>query len=293
MDAPIHLIPTFLELTTTLNISRSAERLRLSQPAVSRQLVALEEALGVALFLRKSRGLELTSAGRRLKRELEPAYSIMRESLTATRHMSTALAGDIVLGCLAEVGKKVLVPLLLEFASLHTEVSLDIRFMSERLIGQGVADGNLGIGVLTHVPEGESLRAHHVLSERIVVVTSSSNASNLEDHPEPRFVGYNSTDQLVQRFLRKHHFPRVGHHARFAVAVNSHMSMLAATEKLSLYAVLPLLSVRQDLEDGKIRIASKKELVNEVFLIMPNHGRTERRYSEVTKFLLKKTKAMR
>src|SRR5699024_10379272 len=53
----------FLAVSDTLNFSRAAERLRLTQPAVSHQINALEDELGVKLFQRSSKSVRLTQEG--------------------------------------------------------------------------------------------------------------------------------------------------------------------------------------------------------------------------------------
>lgn len=290
MDAPLHLVPTFLELTQTLNISHAAQKLRQSQPAISRQLRALEEQLGVSLFLRQSRGLVLTHAGRKLKQRLEHPYEIMRETLTSARSESTAIEGPIVFGCLGEIGQKIFAPLLFEFASIHKGITLDIRFMSERLITQGVADGSLGLGMMTRLPEGEALRSHRLFTERTVVLTSTANSLDLEKHSDPQFVAYSAQDPLLYSFLRKHKFKHVPPLTRASIVVNSHGSMLEAIEKMAFYAVMPILSAKGFLDSGRVRIASKKEMLNDIFLVFPDNDFAERRYREVTRFLIMRTR---
>ena len=290
MDMALHLIPMFLELAENLNISHTAQRLGLSQPAVSRQLRSLEKSLGVSLFLRQSRGLALTPAGRQLKRELQPALESIRESLATSRQTSSSIEGAIVFGSLAELGQRVFVPLLLEFASLHSGVTLDVRLMTERDIARDVAEGVVGLGIATRIPTGESLRAHRVLTERVVALTGVSNKRNLEDHPHPQYVGYRHHDPLLLSFLRSLPGEERRLPTRISIAVNSHVSMIDAIEATSFYAVLPLRSAAAAIASGRVRLASEHELRNDVFLVLPDHEFQERRYIEVTKFLARRTR---
>ena len=69
-QVPVDLISDFLVLSEQLNISKAAKQLKLSQPALTRRLKNLEDALGVQLFVRQSRGLCLTVQGRTLKNEV-------------------------------------------------------------------------------------------------------------------------------------------------------------------------------------------------------------------------------
>src|SRR5438552_15354615 len=76
----------FVTAAEELNISRASARLRVSQPAVSRQIHDLEEELGVALFMRKKSGLSLTQAG---ESYLAHSRDILRKSGEAIAHMGT------------------------------------------------------------------------------------------------------------------------------------------------------------------------------------------------------------
>ena len=62
-----HRIETFLAVCRTLNYTRAAEELSLTQPAVSQHIAALERAYGVKLFLYRNRKLALTPAGEALR----------------------------------------------------------------------------------------------------------------------------------------------------------------------------------------------------------------------------------
>src|SRR6266481_3433085 len=75
----------FVTVAEELNVSRASARLRISQPAVSRQLRDLEDELGVALFIREKPGLRLTPAGESF---LAHARDVLRRSNEAATEMA-------------------------------------------------------------------------------------------------------------------------------------------------------------------------------------------------------------
>lgn len=293
METPINLLPTFLELAESLNISHTAKKLKISQPAVSRQLQALEQNLGVSLFLRQSRGLTLTIAGNQLKSQLQEPMDIMYNCLNMLRSNTTVIAGNIVMGSLTEVGKRQLMPLLIAFAEIHKGITLDIRLMSGRLIPQAVKEGQLGLGVIAGKPKDSSLKVHHLFYERIVALTSSKNRVNLDIDKAPQFAANSSQDPLLLSFLRKHFQKKLLPSPKIMISVNSHRSMLEALEGTSLYAVMPIQSAEEHINKGTLRLASRYELKNEVYLIHRKGDFLERRYEELVEFLLQKTKNLR
>lgn len=88
-------IRCFLAVAKHKNISRAAEELFLSQPSVSRYLSQLEKEWGVPLFVRKSKGVELTEEGReyqRLCRRTEASFAALREKHQAARQGTASLS---------------------------------------------------------------------------------------------------------------------------------------------------------------------------------------------------------
>ncbi|SEA56399.1 DNA-binding transcriptional regulator, LysR family [Arachidicoccus rhizosphaerae] len=71
MDVDTSVLRNFLQVAETLHFTRSSEQMHIAQPALSRQIRQLEDKLGVSLFERNKRNVELTAAGRYFKKECE------------------------------------------------------------------------------------------------------------------------------------------------------------------------------------------------------------------------------
>jgi DNA-binding transcriptional LysR family regulator len=91
----IYQLKTFVTVAKLAHLTRAAERLHLTQPAVSKQIKALEEELGVTLFERTPTGVVLTKSGRSLlqlaEQTMESAFDLMREA----KRLRTDLVGTI------------------------------------------------------------------------------------------------------------------------------------------------------------------------------------------------------
>jgi len=82
---PLDALRAFDAAARHLSFTRAAEELFITQSAVSKQVIALESALATRLFERKTRALLLTSAGERLQRAVEVAFSELRAATTELR----------------------------------------------------------------------------------------------------------------------------------------------------------------------------------------------------------------
>lgn len=131
---------TFVRVVEVGSLSGAARLLRLSLPAVSRQLRALETELGgVPLLIRSSRGIQMTGAGQRFYTE---AVSILSSVDRARANVKDGdeLAGRLTVSVAISVGLEIIVPRLTSFLAAHRSLQVEIR-LEDRLvdlIGEGV-----------------------------------------------------------------------------------------------------------------------------------------------------------
>jgi DNA-binding transcriptional LysR family regulator len=145
---------SFLTVAETLNFSRAAERLHLSQPALSRQVQELESDLDVPLFSREKGKVSLTDAGRAL---IEHARELLARSENAAAHVQAVSRGEcatIEVGYAPSLAVQLL-PLVLErLAQSHPSMNLRMHDMSSDEMNAGLKSGALhlaytvGAGVL-------------------------------------------------------------------------------------------------------------------------------------------------
>src|SRR6185503_14597818 len=120
----------FVTVAEELNISRASARLRISQPAVSRQLRDLEEELRVALFNREKHGLKLTPAGQAF---LAHARDLLRRSGEAVKQMAAfneQARETLTVGYIAPILSSTLTPALRSFSQAHPQAEIALREMS-------------------------------------------------------------------------------------------------------------------------------------------------------------------
>ena len=164
---------TFVRVVDAGSLSAAARAVRLSLPAVSRQLHALEADLDVKLLLRSNRGLQLTEAGHRFYAEAVGILASV-ERARATTNDRDAISGRLVVSVAISVGLEVVVPRVAELLAAHRSLQVELR-LEDRLvdlIGEGV-DVAVRAGI---APPDSTGYIAHVLGDvnwRVVVAAPS------------------------------------------------------------------------------------------------------------------------
>ena len=126
-------LQAFVEVARLGSFSTAAERLYLSQPAISKRIAALEDELNTLLFDRVGRKITLTATGTAL---LPRARQLLNDAVDLKRmatELSGQIAGPLTMATSHHIGLHRLPVVLRDFTRDHPDVSLDIRFMEHSL----------------------------------------------------------------------------------------------------------------------------------------------------------------
>jgi len=115
MEQNLSTYRIFFEVAKQGNISKAAESLYISQPAISKTIVRLEDNLNVKLFKRNSRGVSLTEEGEVLFRHVEEAIHHIEEAESALQKMKDYHIGHLDIGASTTLCRYILLPYLKMF----------------------------------------------------------------------------------------------------------------------------------------------------------------------------------
>ncbi|MEY4346472.1 MAG: hypothetical protein RL032_2304 [Pseudomonadota bacterium] len=116
----------FLTVAQTLSFRRTAEQVHLSQPAVSGLIARLEGSLGVRLFDRTTRNVQLTAAGEVLKEQVLLLRHQSEEAVQAVRNVSELRTGSITLAALPSLAATVVPKAFMRFAARFPQIRLQV-----------------------------------------------------------------------------------------------------------------------------------------------------------------------
>jgi DNA-binding transcriptional LysR family regulator len=164
----------FIAVAEQLHFGRAAETLHISQPPLSRAIRALESRLGVALFARSRRRVELTPEGARLLEEARRTIGQLERAVLELRGMASGEQGRLRIGFVSLADYGVLPGLLKAYKTAHPGVMLALREMLSPEQSLALAAGELDFGLLLP-PVSEVAGLEHVVvqRERFVVALPS------------------------------------------------------------------------------------------------------------------------
>ncbi|NTG04879.1 LysR family transcriptional regulator [Agrobacterium rhizogenes] len=223
------LIRSFIALAELCHFGEAAQRLNLSQPALSKHIKRLEDLLGAKLFNRDRQGTELTPFGQRFLDDVRPllglANTIWDNGLRAARGERGRLNLGFTFSSL-----DVMCRVLFRFRKIHPDIEVVFADQSSRHQIQQVKDGGLDAGFV-RLPADEGLASIQVARDRLVLICPTSMALEVTDFDDPAvralpFLALKpelapGVDALIQRLFRSRDFqPRTLHH------VNESMTLL-------------------------------------------------------------------
>jgi len=137
-----------------LNFTKAAARLRVAQPALSRQIHDLEDEIGVNLLRRSSRGVMLTAEGKLFLEEVRELLKHANESVERVRALARGQYGELHIGYAPVPATEILPPALARFQKAAPRVKVLLHDLSSDELIAGLRNGTLELAIMGE-PSGE------------------------------------------------------------------------------------------------------------------------------------------
>jgi DNA-binding transcriptional LysR family regulator len=162
-------LAAFVAVARAGSITRAAEGLFVTQPALTARLQALERSLGAQLFVRSRQGSRLTDAGRALLPHAERALSALRHGREAVQEVLSGGAGRLTIGAAPAVSTYVLPAMLHRFQASHPGVRLSVRSGHSEEVLEMVLREEVDIGLMRPIQHPE-VTATLLYEDEVVLV---------------------------------------------------------------------------------------------------------------------------
>ncbi len=228
----------FLAVGEALNFRKAAAKLRLAQPALSRQVQDLEGELGVDLFRRSPRGVTLTAEGKLFLNEAREVLKHADESVEKVRALARGEYGELHVGYASAPTVEIMPPALAAFQKAVPRVKLLLHDLSSDDLVAGLHDATLELAVIAHTTgermlgiEFEVLRTY----PWCVALTAAHPFCRLKSVPLEKLatepvIGLRRKDYSEYYRVLERVFASISAKPRIAVACDSVSSMITEVE---------------------------------------------------------------
>jgi DNA-binding transcriptional LysR family regulator len=174
MDFP--RLTIFQAVARHLSFSKAAEELQLSQPAVSKQIHQLEAELGMRLFQRMGRHVELTEAGNMVAAYAQRVLLVTEEVRRALAELEGVERGYLRLGASSTPGLYLVPDLLARFRRAYPGVETTLVITNSADVARRVSVGEMDLGFVGAAPETPGLLVRNFAEDEIVLIVPAGHA---------------------------------------------------------------------------------------------------------------------
>ncbi|MCG1008473.1 LysR family transcriptional regulator [Salinicoccus sp. ID82-1] len=160
----------FQAVAKHLHFSKAAKELNISQPPLSKQIRLLEEELGVKLFKRNNRNVELTEAGIYFANSCKFILNLLDKEIETTREMHKGELGTITLGFSGSVVYNILPTVIKELKRRYPNLNLIVEQHTSSEQEKHILNGNINLGMLVPPTRSEKIETLLIKKEGFLVV---------------------------------------------------------------------------------------------------------------------------
>lgn len=286
----------FVQIAELGSLTRAAERLRIAQPSLSRQMRLLEEELGVTLFTRNHRGMQLTEAGETLRMQISGPLRHIGHALYEIRSLPIETTGTVILGMPPTVACVLGQPLLARVVEAAARISLHIVEAQSGHLLEWMKRGDLDAAIL-YGPTPSGLNATRLLDDEIVLVAHKdspvASAGSLD---------FKALAELPLVLPSDPHGLRIAIEttaakARVRLTIAAQVDSLSLSKKLAVaggvYALLPRVAVQEEIErGGLVAVPIHQPLVRQLFVAMQSSAESPRAILQVERIVRSEVAAL-
>jgi DNA-binding transcriptional LysR family regulator len=164
----------FMAVSKELHFTRAAEKLNISQPALSEQIKRLEDEVGIPLFDRIGKKIALTEAGKILLNHSQSVFFEIEQAGLALQDLNELQRGKLTIGSLLTCVSYLLPPAIIKFKQLYPNVKLSVHGLKTSDIKKGLLENELDLGITFLPVEEKEFDAMPLFTEELSLAVPSS-----------------------------------------------------------------------------------------------------------------------
>lgn len=252
-------LKVFLTAARTLNFTKCAEQLYISQPAVSKNISELEKHYGVKLFTRRGSSLELTDAGRVLEQWSERITSLYFQLEHEMSLLGEFTHGELRIGASTTIAQYVLPSLIAKFTHCYPDIKISMISDNSERIEHALFAHEIDLGFVENISRRGGLHYEHFADDNLVVVSGSKGKIkgkiSIEEFRNQQFVLREKGSGTLELISRRLSAAGVSISGLNAVAfLGSSEAIKSYVESSDALAIISIAAVRKEISTGHLRV---------------------------------------
>ncbi len=240
------------------SFTRAAEKLYVSQPALSQQIKQLEDELGTPVLDRAGRRVRLNAAGEIFVMHARRVFQELDEAKIALQELQELQRGSLRVGIVQTVNAYLIPPVVARFTEAYPLIQLEIEELAAGEIEQALREGLVQLGVSFIPPTEEGLEYEELFNEELVLVIGEKHAmANCVEIEVSKLNGFPLVllpKSYCTRRLWEECSQKAGIQARVVVEMNTIGAILSTIRQTKAGTILPRLALQQPYSQGLIGV---------------------------------------
>jgi len=169
----IRQLSYFLEVAKQASFSKASVALHLSQPTLSKVVKTLEEEIGMVLFDRSTRRIQLTEAGEVVQAQAQLIIQSMENLLSAVADLSQMKTGKFTLGLPPVIGSSFFPEIIAQFHSLHPQIKIELVEEGGKVIERSLLEGRIDLGIVVLPVDAQLFEIVPIIQRELKLVVNT------------------------------------------------------------------------------------------------------------------------
>lgn len=262
MNYTLHQLQVFLKITQTKSITKAAEALHLTQPAVSIQLKNLQDQFEIPLTEVVGRQLYITEFGKEIALAAENIINEVYKINYKTSAFRGVLSGKLKIAVVS-TGKYVMPYFLSDFTNGNRSIELEMDVTNKAGVINALKNNEVDFALVSTLPNGIGIESEVLLTNKLFLVASknitSSDKKNIGDYLLNAPLIYREEGSAT-RIAMENYFQKQGIQGNMKLQLTSNEAIKQAVISGLGLSIMPLIGLKNELENGSIKIIPAKNL---------------------------------
>jgi len=260
MNYTLHQLQIFLKIVQTKSITKAAEELNLTQPAVSIQLKKLQDQFDIPLTEVIGRQLYITHFGKEIaitaQKVLDEVETITYKSKTFKGILSGKLMVSVV-----STGKYVMPYFLCDFLNQNKGIDLIMDVTNKSKVVKSLENNEVDFALVSILPDGIQLQSEILLENKLYLIGNHNAVSQIQNNYSNLFDEYPliyREEGSATRLVMENYLQRNGIQSAKKMQLTSNEAVKQAVIAGIGYSIMPIIGLKNELERGDLKIISMK-----------------------------------